>query len=148
MPKKKASKSRRARSAARPQTARRTTGKATEILNTSGLRKGEILGGISTDGKVPYRLAVMEIDGIAQADQAAALAHASKLGGDLPSRIDSLVLRMTLKEKFKTDRFYWTNEDYAGDSDRAWYQWFGDGDQGDWRKSGTGRVCVVRRVPL
>jgi len=148
MPKKKIRKSLRGRSAKRPHVARRTPGKAAAILNTSGLQKGEILAGISTDGKSAYRLAVMEIDGIEQTNHAAALAHARKLGGDLPSRIDGLVLHGALKEKFKTDRYYWTNEDYAGVSSYAWTQWFGNGGQDRWFKSDSGRVVVVRRVPL
>jgi len=51
-------------------------------------------------------------------------------------------------EAFETDDSYWSSTQYAGSSDRAWTQWFHDGNQSYWDKSNTGRVCVVRRVPL
>jgi hypothetical protein len=145
MPKKKTRKPARARSARRTAPLAR---KATASLENSGLRKGEILAGVSTDGKNACRLVVMEIDATHQLNHADSMAHAAKVGGELPNRIDALVLGRTMKDKFQTNQFYWTSEDFAGHSNAAWGQWFSNGYQSGWDKSSTGRVCVVRRLPL
>ena len=103
---------------------------------------------ISTDGRKAYRLEVVSIDAIEATDHAAAQAYAEKMGGDLATQIDGKVLQITMPEKFKTDNAYWLKERYAGGSDYAWGQWFGNGLQDVWLRSSKRRVVVVRRSPL
>ncbi|HZF19462.1 MAG TPA: hypothetical protein VE008_07125 [Burkholderiales bacterium] len=51
-------------------------------------------------------------------------------------------------ECFEADAVYWTSTQYARVSDYAWYQYFGDGHQYDWRKAGRCRGCAVRRFKI
>ena len=57
-----------------------------------------------------------------------AIAWAAKQGGELPSRVDHLVLLKNLKAEFK-DTWYWSSETYASHADYAWCQNFGSGFQ-------------------
>ncbi len=76
-----------------------------------------------------------------------AVAWATKEKAELPSRIDSLVLLKNLKDKFQRD-WYWTGEQHAADSDYAWIQVFGWGNQDDVPKSLDFRARLVRRFPI
>jgi len=142
MPKKKSRKPARAKRSLAAQKSAKPT------LKNPILRPGEEIIGTTVHENRAHQLIVVSIDAIDQTDHAAALAYAKKMGGDLPSRIDGLVLHARAKAKFKTDRYYWTNEAYAGYSRTAWTQWFYGGGQDTWFKSSAGRVCVVRRLPL
>jgi hypothetical protein len=67
---------------------------------------------------------------------------------DPPKQTEIEIFRDGGAEAFETDDSYWSSTQSAGDSYHAWGQWFDDGYQSHWLKSTTGRVCVVRRVPL
>jgi hypothetical protein len=72
---------------------------------------------------------------------------AEGVGGDLPSRIDMLVLFKNLRAEFK-ESAYWTCEESADDADWAWYQYFDNGDQDYNDKNDKLRARAVRRSPL
>jgi hypothetical protein len=75
------------------------------------------------------------------------MAWAESLGGELPDRVEGALLFATLKDEFREEA-YWTREQHAVDSDYAWCQNFGDGNQ---YSSGTDyklRARAVRRVPI
>ena len=76
-----------------------------------------------------------------------AKAWAEMNGGELPSRIDQLVLFKNLKSEFK-DAWYWSGEQFAGYAASAWGQGFGYGRQDDTRKDDACRCRAVRRVPI
>jgi hypothetical protein len=42
--------------------------------------------------------------------------------------------------------WYWSCEQHADDSDYAWYQFFGYGNQNNWHKGSNNRARAVRRV--
>ena len=76
-----------------------------------------------------------------------AISWARQQGGELPSRVDGLVLCATMKGEFGSD-WYWTSEPCAGYADYAWIQSFSYGNQSYYRKSDLYRARVVRRVPI
>lgn len=117
-------------------------------LASPKLAKGEIDVGFTLHEGKPARLILLpeSAQNITWDD---AKAWAKKLGAELPTRVDALLLWERHKDlglKFETDRPYWTSEQYAGDASYAWYQWFGYGGQGTWLKSYKRRACAVRRV--
>jgi len=73
---------------------------------------------------------------------------AKEQGGELPSRHDMLVLLKNVKSEFRTDDWYWTNEEVAGDADCAWVADFYHGGQNWLRKSIGCRCRAVRRVAI
>ena len=76
-----------------------------------------------------------------------AIAWAKAQGGELPSRIDLLVLWQNLCDQFKPD-WYWSAEQYAGDASFAWYQSFDDGYQTSSHQYGELRARAVRRITI
>lgn len=76
-----------------------------------------------------------------------AVEWAKEQGGELPSRIDALVLFKNAKDQFK-EAAYWTGEQPAGTSDYAWYQYFYDGNQNYWHRGSAYHARAVRRIPL
>ena len=72
---------------------------------------------------------------------------AEQQGGRLPSRIDQNVLFKNLKGEFE-DAYYWSGEQCAGIDASAWYQYFGDGDQGYGLKDVTYRCRAVRSLSI
>ena len=119
-------------------------------LKVVPLGKHELDVGLTVYENRPCRLIVLEnlLDGIEPTTWAEAQAYAKKYNALLPTRIDGLVLFERAKAKFKTDKPYWTCEEYAGVSDCAWGQWFGNGYQDGWGKGYECRVCLVRRSPI
>ena len=77
----------------------------------------------------------------------AAKSWAADHDGELPTRIDGLVLFKALKAQFKPEA-YWTSEPYAGYDGYAWGQRFGHGHQHDWRKDCELRARAVRRIVI
>ena len=65
----------------------------------------------------------------------------------LPTRREQRLLWANLPEHFDS-AWYWSNEQYAGYSDYAWMQNFGNGNQYIVLKSLSYRVRLVRRVPI
>ncbi len=107
--------------------------------------EGGIYAGISLDGERPVALVLLPGD--ESLTWNAALEWAEKQGGALPSRIDQLVLFKNVKSEFK-EAWYWSGEQYAGDSGYAWYQYFSYGNQSYVHKGSHGRARAVRRLPI
>ena len=78
---------------------------------------------------------------------AAAGEWAKKQGGELPSRVDALLLFQRLKREFEEEA-YWTSDQHAGDDDCAWTQGFSYGYQDLWLKSYELRARAVRRIVI
>ena len=75
-----------------------------------------------------------------------ALDWAKSLGGDLPNRIEQIMLWADHKSQFKED-WYWSSETYERNSAFSWYQGFTDGVQYYTHKSYSNcRARAVRRV--
>lgn len=70
---------------------------------------------------------------------------AKEQGGDLPNRIEQAMLVDRFKDEFKKE-YYWSNTQHAGNSVYAWVQLFGNGGQGNLRKSSKFRARAVRRI--
>jgi hypothetical protein len=93
---------------------------------------GGICAGPSIHDNKPVGLVLLPGE-IEAATWGAASEWAKKQGGELPSRIDQLVLLKNLKREFK-EAYYWSGEEHAGDSAYAWSQDFGTGGQFCWHK--------------
>lgn len=76
-----------------------------------------------------------------------AVAWAKERGGELPTRMDMLVLWQNLPKEFK-ETYYWTSETNARNGDSAWFQSFGDGFQDSLHESFDVRCRAVRRVAI
>lgn len=109
------------------------------------LKKGETYVGLTLHDQKPHHLILLAGD--EKKNWKDAIAWAKKKGGELPSRIDMIVLYELAKDKFQTT-WYWTGQEYAGLAVSAWVQHFGYGGQYSGRKSYDGRCRAVRRVPI
>jgi len=78
---------------------------------------------------------------------AKAKTFAKDAGGDLPTRREQSLLYANCKEQFE-GAWYWSSEEHASDSDCAWMQGFGVGDQDGYRKGHASRARAVRRLPI
>ena len=76
-----------------------------------------------------------------------ALSWAKDQDGDLPNRMEALLLWTNLRDEFQRE-VYWTNEQVAGASFCAWYQGFSHGGQGNWLKDYEFMARAVRRVAI
>lgn len=115
-------------------------------LKIPALAKGEIYAGLTLQAGVPVALVLLPGDaGALKWEQAKA--WAKDQGGELPSRIDALVLIQNLKSEFR-EEWYWTGEEYARGADYAWSQSFYGGVQSSDHKSSYGRARAVRRVAI
>ena len=111
------------------------------------LNEGEIYAGaiIAPDG-TGHRVILLEGDND-NADWQTQMDWAKSIGGDLPNRIEQALLFKHLKDHFKPE-WYWSNTLHASNSDYAWGQYFGSGNQ---RGSYTDNKCrarAVRRLPI
>ena len=104
-----------------------------------------IYAGLSLENERPVALVLLQ--GEIEANWKDAIAWADKQDGDLPSRIDQLVLFKNLKSEFKEEA-YWSGEPYAGAESYAWYQTFGGGGQTSHHKGTKLRARAVRRVTI
>ena len=77
-----------------------------------------------------------------------AIEFAAKQDGELPSRIDALILFKNLRKEFRSSDWYWTGEENPVDAGYAFIQGFGNGYQLDDRKDGDYRARAVRRVSI
>ena len=87
-----------------------------------------------------------------RAPQQAQIEWAKSVGGELPNKLEAMMLFCHAKDQFKPDA-YWTGEtlidpDDEEDDGWAWYQYFYDGYQYDYRKHGQLRARAVRRLPI
>lgn len=72
---------------------------------------------------------------------------AKKSGGELPNRREQALLYANLKEQFE-ERWYWSSEQHASDSDYAWIQDFSSGNQGFSYVHDHYRARAVRRLVI
>jgi hypothetical protein len=112
------------------------------------LAPDEHYAGIITgkDGDLSYHLVLLpgEAESINWAD---AGAWAKAQGGELPTRSEQALLYANLKEEFKPD-YFWSSEQHAAYSDCAWLQDFDYGSQYTDDKSYEGRARAVRRLTI
>jgi len=76
-----------------------------------------------------------------------ALQWAKEKGGDLPNRVEALLLFQHHRDEFQRE-VYWTNEQRAEDSSCAWFQSFNYGTQLNWRQALKTLARAVRRVAI
>lgn len=72
------------------------------------------------------------------------MAWALSVGGDLPNRIEHVILQAFHREKFKAAG-YWSNQLHDEDERYAWCQDFNDGNQYSSRTGSELRARAVRR---
>jgi hypothetical protein len=133
---------------ARTSTARKTAAVAAiQTITLPELAPGEHYAGIVlADGKPSHHLILLPAyKESATWKQAGAWAKEQK--ADLPTRQEQSLLFANCKPHIEGG-WYWSSEPYAGDSAYAWFQSFDGGIQFHWRKDGSARVRVVRRVPI
>lgn len=113
------------------------------------LQPGEIdVGIVAEDGRLENAQRVILLPGAAEGlTWQQAKEWAAQQGGDLPTRMEMLLLLKTQREQFERD-WYWANESHADDDAYAWYQYFGWGTQGYWHEDGVLRARAVRRIVL
>lgn len=121
-----------------------TTSSASEQHGLT-LAEGERYIGLTVFENKPHHLILLP--GEFTGSWKKALAFAEKAGGVLPSRIDALILFDRARDQFKRD-WHWTSQEYAGDADYAWCQYFGSGGQSANRKGSVCLARAVRRVPI
>lgn len=82
-------------------------------------------------------------------NHADALKAVAAMGASLPTRADGRILHGNGDIRSKESRgWFWLQEQYEAGSVSAWFQGFGDGDQGTGRKVHEFAVRAVRRLPL
>ena len=106
---------------------------------------GGFYAGVTLHDGVPKRLVLLPGDHKGTWDNARA--WAAERDGELPSRIDQLVLWQNMREQFE-QTWYWSSEQYAPDAGCAWCQSFYNGYQFRYLKSAELRARAVRRLPL
>lgn len=119
--------------------------KARKTESPVALAKGEEYRGITLhDGKAVH---LIELPGEFTGTHAEATAWAKEQGGELPSRIDGIVLFDGAKADYKRD-WYWLAPQPAGGSGSAWMQGFGYGSQNWDDVSNRYPARAVRRAPI
>jgi hypothetical protein len=107
------------------------------------IAEGEIYVGLIGDHKgSAYHLILLPGDAGRQT-WAEAKAWAASVSGDLPNRVEQVMLWANFHSEFKRDR-YWSNE--AEGSGWAWYQDFSYGTQLDFHQGLRFRARAVRRL--
>ena len=125
-----------------------TTPVAVPSTNRPALAAGELYAGVilGKDGEPDHHLILLP--GAAEdLTWEQAKEWAASVGGELPTRREQSLLFANLKEHFE-GAWYWSGEQYAGDSGYAWGQYFGDGGQYNYRKGNEFRARAVRRLVL
>jgi len=74
-----------------------------------------------------------------------AIDWAKEQGGDLPNRVELVLLYENHKDQFE-ERWYWSNTQHASYSSYAWYQVFNHGHQGTTSETDELRARAVRRL--
>jgi hypothetical protein len=109
------------------------------------LAKGEKYRGVTLhEGRAHH---LIELPGEFVGTHAEALAWAKEQGGELPSRIDGIVLFDGAKADYKRE-WYWLAPQRAVVSDFAWVQLFGGGVQDWFFVSVRYHARAVRRSPI
>lgn len=107
--------------------------------------EGGVYAGLTIHDNQP--MALVLLPGDESLNWKDAIAWAEKHGGELPSRIDQLVLWKNVKDQFKGE-WYWSSEQCAPNGVFAWSQGFGDGYQRNGRKGVNFRARSVRRLTI
>lgn len=119
---------------------------ATAARSTPVLNEGEILRGITLhEGRAAH---LIQLPDEFRGTHAEAVAWAKEKGGELPSRIDGIVLFDNARNDFKHDDYYWLAPQYEHGAAYAWGQGFGGGYQYCWHKGSSYRAVAVRRIPI
>lgn len=116
----------------------------TPYFPAPALQPGEVYVGVVIENGRPHHVVLLDGDK-AGLDHAKALVWAMEQGGDLPSRMEALLLFQTQREAFKRD-WYWTNA--PREPGFAWYQHFHDGPQYWGTVYFELRARAVRRIPI
>ena len=98
-----------------------------ELLEIGAEWRGGIYAGLTIHDDMAMALVLLPVEAERVKWQDAG-AWAEKAGGELPSRLDQLILYKNLKSEFK-DSWYWSSEVHSGNADWAWVQGFGYGYQ-------------------
>jgi len=121
---------------------------AKQAFLSSILKKGELYAGIilCKNGEPDHHLILLpgEAESVNWED---AKKFAVKAGGELPTLREQSLLYANLKEEFQ-ERYYWSCESHATDSDYAWFQYFGYGNQDHFNIYSTFRARAVRRLVI
>lgn len=121
-------------------------------LTIPPLAEGEIyIGAIGNKAGDLYHLVLLPGDND-RAPQAQQIEWAKSIGGNLPTKLEAMMLFVHAKDQFQ-DTAYWTGETFIDPDDEedaawAWYQYFGYGLQGSHRKDSALRARAVRRLPI
>ena len=128
-------------------TKKKSSSKKPVVITLPVLGKSEIYKGLIVDESGKPLRHVMEIVGkFGNATWDKALDIAKKAGGALADRREGALLRAS--DPRGQSGLFWLSEQCEGYSDFAWAQYFNDGDQSTFRKSGKFRVRVVRTIPI
>ena len=118
-----------------------------QALQLPPLAEGEVYIGAIGDqhGQVHHVIQLPgDNDDASWADQ---LAWAQSQGGDLPTRVELLLIWNHNRDQMRKD-WYWTNEEHHSVSSYAWYQNFNNGTQNYYHKNYEFRAVAVRRLPI
>ena len=113
------------------------------------LREGEQWAGIAVDtidGKLEIHHLIL-LPSEESGTWSAMIDWAVKAGGDLPTRREQSLLYAKLKDQFKPE-WHWSSEQHAGGSDYALCQYFFNGGQYNNRKGNCLRARAVRRLVI
>jgi hypothetical protein len=112
------------------------------------LNAGEVYAGILLGkGGAPDQHIILLPGDAEELNWEAAKAWAAEVGGELPTRREQHLLIANLKEEFKSD-WYWSSEQHASFSDYAWLQSFSYGYQDSFHKNYELRARAVRRLVI
>ena len=118
----------------------------------AGLVRGEngakdylLILGPEYDGETDWNTAMKWAADLRSADADPDAAHHGDYS--LPTRAEQAVLLGNLRDLFQRD-WYWSNTQRAEYAACAWYQYFGNGYQDDYRKDNEFRARAVRRLAI
>ncbi|QEZ48526.1 DUF1566 domain-containing protein [Cupriavidus oxalaticus] len=117
-------------------------------ITLSDLRPGERYAGLilGKDEEPGYHLILLP-GAVEDKTWEQAKEWAASVGGELPTRREQSLLFANLRDEFE-GAWYWSGEQYAGDSNFAWLQTFSDGGQDYGHKNNEFRARAVRRLTI
>lgn len=116
-------------------------------LQLPPLADGEIyIGAIGDKSGEVYHLVLLPGDNDS-APHAQQIEWAKSIGGELPNKLEAMMLFVHAKDQFKKEA-YWTGETLIDPDAWAWYQYFGNGGQDYDLKNYALRARAVRRLPI